>query len=306
MMTLEERIERLERLFFEKEGADARAARELQDMLYNLDDDNFAVNVIKEKQGMKTQIKQTADSIELVAQDVSGLSAELEITAGRITQEVTDRTNADAELQSSITQTAEAITSEVTARQSADSALSSQITQTANSIRTEVRRVYAIKEYSSASAPSGSFSKEYVWKNIYYEPERYYVYNDVTGSWQRIYPGDPELKSAFIQTASGFKLDGTVRIKGDLITEGTISGVVIDVDTDATVGKVLRLIDSSEGSAGLGGTISIFDGSVPTFLFVEEGNRYLRLRSGDTTLELRPGGKTYINGVEWSPYAKFA
>lgn len=299
-----EKLEKLEKIVTDFLGKDERFKREYMDMIYNLDDDNFASHIIKEKEGMKTEIRQTAESIELIAQDVSGLSAELEVTAGRITQEVTDRTNADAELQSSITQTAEAITSEVTARQSADSALSSAITQTATSITSQIKRTFSgsIQQYYNATYPyypGSEVDKTKMYQNTYFTGtnKRYYFWNDVLNNWD--YVLTPSISSFFVQTASGFKLDGTVRISGDLITEGTISGSTVDI------GDELNIIDSYVGHSGVGCTLSIFNGTTPAFIIEAKGGRELRIRNGTAVLELK-NNKVYVNDVEWSPYAKFA
>jgi phage minor structural protein len=70
--------------------------------------------------------------------DIIANSAKIDINENRILQEVTDRTNADGELQGRITVQADRITQEVTNRQRGDSELSGRITVTAREIRQEV------------------------------------------------------------------------------------------------------------------------------------------------------------------------
>ncbi|MCK9477997.1 MAG: hypothetical protein M0R40_00660 [Firmicutes bacterium] len=62
--------------------------RKYEDLLYNLDDDNFSGRIRKEKDGMKTEIDQTADRVAIMASDINGLDSALIVEAGRITQVV--------------------------------------------------------------------------------------------------------------------------------------------------------------------------------------------------------------------------
>ena len=118
--------------------------RNFEDILYNLDTDNFSQRIVKQGENMYTKIEQTADKIELQAEKVEENEksiASLEITAGKIESNVKELGAADNTLSSRITQTAESITSEVAARTSADEALSSRITQTANEISSRVESI---------------------------------------------------------------------------------------------------------------------------------------------------------------------
>lgn len=125
----------------------------------------------------------------------------------------------------------------------------SSIVQSAKEIRTEVRQVYAIREYSGDSDP-GDRDHDYIWKNT--DTNTYYVFHErKNGAGEWVETETDEIKTAFIQTDTGFTFDGTVEINGDLITYGTISGdrisggeitgVVVNVNTDANVGNNLML-----------------------------------------------------------------
>jgi hypothetical protein len=117
--------------------------RKYEDIIYNLDNDNFSSQLIKEKEGMKTSIEQTEESITLHAEKIEGNSTKigtLEVTAEAIESEVFEE-KADGTKTSKIKQTADAIASEVTARKNADNQLSTQITQTSESISTRVGKV---------------------------------------------------------------------------------------------------------------------------------------------------------------------
>lgn len=74
----------------------------------------------------------------------------------------------------------------------------------------------------------------------------------------------------------------TGRVVGSEIEGGTIStGTTINVGTDATIGKSLKLKDGSI----TGGCLSIYDGTTPTLLLRGEGSRDVRI-STDGTIEL--------------------
>ena len=86
--------------------------RKYEDLLYNLDDDNFSSRFIKEKGDMKTAIEQTAEEISLQAESIDINSkniASLEITSKDIESEVFQE-NDDGTKTSRITQTANEIT----------------------------------------------------------------------------------------------------------------------------------------------------------------------------------------------------
>ena len=89
--------------------------RKYEDIIYNLDTDNFSQRVVKQGKDMYTKIEQTADEISLQAEKVGENTknlAELKITAEEIQSEVFEE-NEDGTKTSRITQTADAIRSEV-------------------------------------------------------------------------------------------------------------------------------------------------------------------------------------------------
>lgn len=71
----------------------------------------------------------------------------------------------------------------------------------------------------------GDPDKLYFWETDDEDDKGYYYYSDVSEAWVKV--DGTSIYSAFIQTVDGFKLHGNVRISGDLITEGTIKGIVI-------------------------------------------------------------------------------
>ena len=176
----------------------------------------------------------------------------------------------------------------------------SSIVQSAKEIRTEVRQVYAIREYSGDGDP-GDRDHEYIWKNT--DTNTYYVYHekkDREGEWRETETN--EIKTAFIQTDTGFSFDGTVEIKGDLITYGTISGdrisggeitgVILNINTDAAVGNHLMLGENNANETKKivwNGTSSIYNyqdhtGNPPTGLWI----------SGSSVVLGASGGHVYV------------
>lgn len=120
----------------------AKTIRTYEDILYNLDDDNFSTVLKKEKDNMKAEIKINHDMISLevirsLEEDVYMLGR-IVIEADRITQEVVRSMGAEGLLSGRITVEADRITSEVLRATEAEGTLYSRITQTAEEIRLEV------------------------------------------------------------------------------------------------------------------------------------------------------------------------
>jgi hypothetical protein len=173
--------------------------RKYEDILYNLDDDNFSGQFLKEKANMKTSIEQTEESITLQAEKVNDNSeniASLQITAEGIRSEVNE-INGNLENYTTIEQTAEAIRSQAYA--SAD--LSSAIEISDISKATDQTKTYYIKD--------GNGDKTY------------YYYSNISGEWEEIVGGG--IDTVFEQTAEGFKLKGNVKIDGSCILTDSLT-----------------------------------------------------------------------------------
>ena len=199
------------------------------------------VNTIKE--GLETEIQQTAESITLTASEVTALSTEMYNRTNKLREDLTAAedeisTNAASILDANtkIQQNAEAIT--LTANNirgelvEVENGLKEQIT--ANQADIEVNadnikmRVAKSVEYSTATRdsdiPTASNTTAAEKKKLYFctANEKYYYYNELSGAWVEV--GDQCVYSAFIQTANGFEFSDIVKINGDLIVSGTISG----------------------------------------------------------------------------------
>lgn len=229
----------------------ARFKRAYNDTIENLDDSNLSEYLIKEKEGMKTEIEVSADGIKalVVKSDELGVRcATIEATADKIQTQVTKNQENIGKFDSKLTQTAEEISSEVTAvkedvgtfktaiNQRADSIESSvsaietdvgefnsKIEQTKGSITTAVNAAYSNPvEVNGFSSNTADKSK------IYYNTvnNKYYHYDGekwVSGS-------NANFGTVFEQTADGFKMRGNVRITKIAQVDGNLK--IGDASTD--------------------------------------------------------------------------
>lgn len=139
--------------------------RKYEDIIYNLDTDNFSQRVVKQGKDMYTKIEQTAGEISLQAEKVGENTknlAELSITAKEIQSAVFEE-NEDGTKTSRITQTAEKIEFAVkeinTSVEGVETRLSTQIEQTNNQISLTATEV---KEYAKDYVTNTLAGKGYV------------------------------------------------------------------------------------------------------------------------------------------------
>ena len=189
--------------------------RKYEDILYNLDTNNFSKRFVMEQGNMRTAIEVNAKGIQT-----------------KVSNE---------EFQSSMQQTAELISTEVSSLKSEDYFLYSSIAQTAESISTTVsKRIFT--KFVSSVHPNDNATITDAQKGMLCEYKgQLYYYNDITDSW-KFYSSADGVKSQFVQTASGFALSGDVSIGGDV----SISG-------DAIVGGIITgaSLMNSEGTTEL-------------------------------------------------------
>lgn len=175
--------------------------RKYEDILYNLDNENFSTQIIQEKADMK---------------------GDIEINAKSIKTKVSSK-----EFESTITQVHDKIETAVKTLNKADQELSSRITQTAESIVSEVSKTISVQFISTKHPNTISTSDEQKEMLCNYNNTLYY-YNKLQNIWE-IYPHDG-VNSKFIQTADGFEFTSDVQIDADLIVEGQISADRIDTN----------------------------------------------------------------------------
>ena len=175
--------------------------RKYEDIIYNLDTDNFSSRFVKEQGDMRTAIEVTAEGIKT-----------------KVSNE---------EFESTKTQLADRITSEVKKLNDADGDLSSEISQTASEIRSVVSKNISVK-FESDDRPT-KLNTTTAEKGMLCEyNDTLYYYNDITETW-KVYPYADEVKSQFIQTDDGFEITGDVSVRSQdykgnevLISDGNI------------------------------------------------------------------------------------
>lgn len=167
--------------------------RMYEDLLYNLDDDNFSGRFLKEKDGMKTKITANEKGITAVV--------------GKI-KDTEDSINGNyEELSSRISQTAESISTEVKRVLN----LSGAIAVDSVSDMTDTGKIYALKGFDGLGHP--------VYKD-------YYAYNFISGEFELL--SSDTVYSFFEQTADGFKIRGDVLINGNLVRTTDTNGNILE------------------------------------------------------------------------------
>lgn len=184
--------------------------RKYEDILYNLDDNNFSSRLVQEKDNMKTQISITAEGIETkVSQDE--FESKMKQTAQLISTKVS---NEELKAYSTTLQTAELITSTVSDYQTkadADDAydeLYSMIEQTAGSITSTVSK--SINTYFESDTMPNSNASDTQKTMLCLHDGTYYYYNETGRKWEEYPYGG--LQTVFRQTANEFELVGNVKI----------------------------------------------------------------------------------------------
>lgn len=179
--------------------------RKYEDIIYNLDDDNFSSRFVKEKNDMRTAIEVTAEGIKT-----------------KVSRE-------DLKAYSTIEQTAEQIKSTVTKEYVVDkldgeivtnAILSSQIAQKADEIYLSVSQEFETKDNANSNYKDLSDSISSVSIKA----------NSISTRVGNVEDGEFNGYTLFEQTGSKFSFTGNVEISGDAIVSGTISASRIDTE----------------------------------------------------------------------------
>lgn len=234
--------------------------RMYEDILYNLDTDNFSQRVVKQGEDMYTKIEQTAEEISLQAEKITDNEekmAELSVKADEISAKVAEVTEDNDELRSSVSQTSSEIRSVVS-----------------KNISTKFESDTKPTSSNTTSAEKGMLCE--------YNGKLYY-YNDVTDTW-KVYPYADGIMSQFLQTSSGFKLTGDVSISGDLIAGGTISGS--DIQGGAFLNRAGTVIMT------LGGSISSDMGDMT--LSTDDGRQVFQVYDDATITDFKVADSGFL------------
>lgn len=228
--------------------------RKYEDILYNLDNENFSEQIIKEKNGMKTQIEINEKGIKT-----------------KVSQEDFDST----------------------------------IEQTAEDISMEVSKAITTKFVSNVMPTRNNTTDEQKKSLCEYNGVLYY-WNNIANQWKKA-PYADKVKSQFLQTADGFELTGDVKVSGDLVAGGTISGSTLKGGAFVSADGVYKLVMKESADkvhfALYNGFSSvpcfgIFDDSLGSIVLYSAGTQFIRADGPDGTVT--PYGKWNFDhdGVE--------
>lgn len=248
----------------------ARFKRAYNDTIENLDDSNLSEYLIKEKEGMKTEIEVSAGGITaLVAKsdELGERCATIEVNADKIQTEVTKNKEDIGKFNSKLTQTADKISAEVTAVKEDVGTFKTEINQRADSIESSVSaietdvgefdsKIEQTKDsittvvnaaYSNPAEVNGFNSTTADKSKIYYNTanKKYYHYDGekwVSGS-------NANFGTVFEQTADGFMMRGNVRITK-----------IAQVDGNLKIGDTSSDNESKSIIFNSGANISTLDG----------------------------------------------
>lgn len=284
----------------------ARFKRAYNDTIENLDDSNLSEYLIKEKEGMKTEIEVSADGIKALvvkSDELGERCATIEATADKIQTQVTKNQENIGKFDSKLTQTAEEISSEVTAVKKDMGTFKTAINQRADSIESSVSaietdvgefnsKIEQTKDsitmtvnaaYSNPVEVNGFSSNTADKSKIYYNTvnNKYYHYDGekwVSGS-------NANFGTVFEQTADGFMMRGNVRITKIAQVDGNLKIGDISSDNESksiifnSGANISTLDGGAAGKTGIGINASVI------YLTQDPSKIYVGTSGNSVTLE---------------------
>ena len=201
--------------------------------------------VVKAIKNVEVRLEVTSDSIIASVEDLTNSTnekfAELTLTAdglsASITQEQTSRIEGDKALENNLTLTAEGIRADITAEVNNLYDKISTVEVRADGVYSRVQKNISAHFESNVMPTKANTDDEQKSMLCKYN-NTYYYYDEYSDTW-KVYPYSG-IYTAFEQTAAGFALTGDVTINGDLITEGTISGIIVRTSPNS-LGDNVRL-----------------------------------------------------------------
>lgn len=186
---LEQKLKRLEDGIALLEEQLISMKRHYEDLLNNLDEDNFSANYKVQQGNMYSKIEQTAEKIEMEVGDMSGKISKIEQTSKDISFKVGTYWDAIINV-----------------------------------------------EVNPEDIDNRAELLNYTDNLVTYRNQNYY-YNTVQDKW--IKTDSDSMTSQFLQTASGFKLNGDVLIDGNTFVNGEFSTATKDsVNVSVEAGKI--------------------------------------------------------------------
>ena len=177
--------------------------RKYEDIIYNLDTDNFSSRFVKEQGDMRTKIEVTAKGIESKVSN-----EEFESTKTQLTDKITSEVK---RLDDTMTSTVEQEVGKISLSISDTlDDLHSRLTVSEQGIESVVSKNISAK-FTSSEMPTRNGTSDKQKSMLCEYGNTLYYYNDITKSWKK-YPYADGVKSQFLQTESGFQLTGDVKI----------------------------------------------------------------------------------------------
>jgi hypothetical protein len=223
--------------------------RKYEDIIYNLDTDNFSSRFTKEQGDMKTAIEITAKGVESKVSK-EDFESTIKQTASSIETEVKKLNDKDNELSSKITQTAEGVETTVKSvvngtyikdklgnEYLTDALFRSNLQQDAYGIYATVQATYETK----ADAEAGYDTLIDYISSVSVDSDL------ISTKVSKLENGEYEEFTLFEQKTDGFYLTGDVHLSGDLISGGTITGA-----TFKDSGGTAKLEMGADGGSDVG------------------------------------------------------
>ena len=213
--------------------------RLVEDAVFNIDKSNLGSEIIRKLDNNEASMKITADKIssmvskkdlekKLEQYTTAEQTSEAIKLSAKETREYSDKEN--KEMSADFEITAGQISSNVRKVMNKAERNYSSISQTADKIALIVVECIDTTDpdsyFESDKYPPARTTRGYDTTKLCKVGNKFYYFNAVSQRWQR-YNVDSGIKSMFEQTAHGFVFTNNVRINGDLVTYGTISGIDI-------------------------------------------------------------------------------
>lgn len=259
--------------------------RMFDDAINNIDESNLATTFSKKLDSYESRFKITAKSIEsMVSYDdlennlrqystIKQTADEIKMVVSK-SQEYAD--GIQKEMSAEFSMTADRISTKVV---NLDNTFQSSISQTAEAIETLVQKKI-VSSFESDVMPTDRNTSDSEKEKICVYGGKEYYFNKITSTWREY---TDSVSSAFKQTADGFELNGCVSISGDLITDGTISGIDI---------AGVRFCDSDKYAA-----LQLEASSSHTDMYLynyDTGKEIFGIYDGISSITMRLNGKGFI------------
>lgn len=248
--------------------------RKYEDILYNLDDDNFSSKLLREKDNMKTEIEINAEGIKS------------KVSKGDLDEVLSEySTISQTASQISATVTKAYVTNLIGNEYVTDNVLKSQLDIQADGIYSTVSNTYQTKSDANSAYGSLSGSISSVSQTA----------SSISTRVSKVENGKFGKYTLFEQTADGFELTGDVTVNGSAVVGGTITGASLQNSTGTTKITLGHYTGSTVGDMLLNRIDS--GGNEQTIFSVIDNFQSIYLSAMGTAMLLSSGTTTYPKGT---------